>query len=532
MVSGVRGEETGAASSGTSAAVSGTAEGETAAGGGEAEDRFLVREYRVQGAKELPRVEVEGAVYPFMGPRRTVADVEAARAALEKAYHEKGFQAVAVEVPPQRVKGGVVVLRVLENRVGRLRVVGSRYFDLNQIKRMAPSVAEGKVVDFNAVTRDMLRLNSWGDRRVTPSLRAGIEPGTVDVELAVKDSLPLHGSLELNNRYSPNTTRLRLNASLTYSNLWQLGHTVGFSYQVAPEKPDDSTVYSGFYIARVPGVDWLSFMLLGTKQDSDVSTLGSVGVAGRGETVGVRAIVNLPSSGGLYHSVSFGVDYKDFNQDVEFGTETTQTPVTYYPFDLTYTATWVAEGKQTALDAGVTFGARGMGSDEAEFDENRYRADAGFIYFHGALSHERELAGGFEGFAKVHGQIANKPLLNTEQFGGGGLGTVRGYLEAETLGDNAVAGTVEVRSPSLLGFLGKEAYEWRLRAFGDAAWLTVRDPLPEQESSFRLASVGVGSEMKLFQYTYGSIDAAWPLISLNPTRAHEVHFTFRVWAEF
>ena len=40
-------------------------------------------------------------------------------------------------------------------------------------------------------------------------------------------------------------------------------------------------VYSGYYLARVPGVDGLSLMLTGTKQDSNVSTLGGIGVAGK-----------------------------------------------------------------------------------------------------------------------------------------------------------------------------------------------------------------------------------------------------------
>jgi hemolysin activation/secretion protein len=58
------------------------------------------------------------------------------------------------------------------------------------------------VPNFNQVEREIVALNQWLDRRVTPTLRGGVEPGTVDVDLKVKDILPLHGSVELNNRYS------------------------------------------------------------------------------------------------------------------------------------------------------------------------------------------------------------------------------------------------------------------------------------------------------------------------------------------
>ena len=60
----------------------------------------------------------------------------------------------------------------------------------------------------------------------------------MDIDLNVKDKLPLHGSAELNNRASADTKPLRVNASLSYDNLWQLGHSVGASFQRAPQAPD------------------------------------------------------------------------------------------------------------------------------------------------------------------------------------------------------------------------------------------------------------------------------------------------------
>ncbi len=99
-------------------------------------------------------------------------------------------------------------------------------------------MSEGKVPNFTDVTRDVVALNKLADLRVTPALQPGVEPGTVDIDLNVKDTLPLHGAVELNNRYSADTTPLRLNGSISYNNLWQAGHTINASFQVAPERPD------------------------------------------------------------------------------------------------------------------------------------------------------------------------------------------------------------------------------------------------------------------------------------------------------
>ena len=78
----------------------------------------------------LQQEQVEEAVYPFLGPARTASDVEQARAALGAAYETAGYPTVSVTVPPQHVDqtGGIIVMRVVERRVERLRVAGSRYF--------------------------------------------------------------------------------------------------------------------------------------------------------------------------------------------------------------------------------------------------------------------------------------------------------------------------------------------------------------------------------------------------------------------
>jgi hemolysin activation/secretion protein len=128
--------------------------------------------------------------------------------------------------------------------------------------------------------------------------------------------------------------------------------------------------------------------------------------------------------------------------------------------------------------------------------------------------------------------VADQPLVNSEQFSGGGLGTVRGYLESEELGDNGVFGTVEIRSPSLGEFLGKSVDEWRFYLFADAGVLSIYDPLPEQQSVFHLASIGAGTRLRLLDHLNGSLDFGLPLIDAADTTRYSPRFTFRLWADF
>jgi hemolysin activation/secretion protein len=508
--------------------------------------KLFIREYRVTGSKILTPVEIGDTVYPFLGPDRSLDDVESARKALEDAYHNRGYNTVQVQIPKQEGRGGIVFLEVVENKVGRLRVKGSRYFSLDAIRKSVPALAPGTVPNFNELQKQLIAVNQWPDRRVTVGeggRRAGVEPGTVDIDLTVKDTPPLHGSLELNNRYSPDTTPLRINGGISYNNLWQLGHAAGFSFQVSPEDTSQVKVYSGYYLARLPGVDWLTLTLQATDQDSNVSTISDTAVAGKGQTYGFRAGINLPPLGNknvtYVHSLTFGVDYKHYDQATTLGATSlaptaTDAPVTYFPISFVYSGTWLpADGRgATTLDLGVYFSFRGTGSADTEFDNLRFLARGDFIYFKGDLSHEHELPYGFQVFGKVQGQIADQPLISNEQFAAGGLSSVRGYLEGEVPGDNAIAASIELRSPSLLSWFSGKPGDLRVYGFFDTAYVTINDPLPEQTAYWTLASLGGGARLNLFDHLHSSLDAGFPLTTQTSTDAHHWLLTFRVWGDF
>jgi hemolysin activation/secretion protein len=511
-----------------------------------AAQHFDIDEYRVEGAEALPQIEVEEAVYPFLGPNRTEADVEKARAALEKSYHDKGLQTVSVSVPPQNALRGFVVLKVTESRVGQVRVKGSRYFDLDKIKGTAPSLRKGTLPDFKEVTKDIVALNQWPDRRVTPALRAGVAPGTVDVDLNVEDTYPLHGSLELNNSFSPSTTPLRASATLRYDNLWQRGDSASVTYQEAPLRLQDARVFSGSYVARTD-LNWLNVLVYGLKTDSDVATVGGANVIGPGHQIGTRAVITLPSRGELIHTLSVGADYKNFGQVINFGTAqaSISAPVEYVPLVASYNATFVGEGRQTAFDATFTAGLRGIGSDTDVFDNRRFKATPNFIHARLGLSHTQDGPGGMQLFLKVQGQAADQPLVTSEQYSIGGLESVRGYAESQVLGDYGFAGTVELRTPNLGPFLEQKLEnpqgepikfnpfnEWRFFAFADGGRTRILEPLTEQQAQFDLASYGIGTRIKFLKYLNGLALVGVPLITQQQTRAREPQVKFRVWGEF
>ena len=81
------------------------------------EDRFDIFEFQVEGNSVLPVLTIEETVYPFMGEKKSFKEIEKARQALEKAYHDAGYLSVLVDIPEQEVNAGHVRLKVVEAQV-------------------------------------------------------------------------------------------------------------------------------------------------------------------------------------------------------------------------------------------------------------------------------------------------------------------------------------------------------------------------------------------------------------------------------
>jgi len=490
---------------------------------------FDILEFQVEGNTKLTTRQIETAVYPQMGEKKTIADVDKARESLEKAYHKAGYLTVLVDIPEQDVDKKIVKLNVTEGKVGRLRVKDSHYFSLGRIKELSPSVKEGEVPHFPSVQADITRLNRTADKRVTPVMKAGKVFGTVDIDLKVEDKLPLHASLELNDRYSQDTTRWRLGGMIRYDNIWQRDHSLSLNFLVSPQNFDEVQVLSANYLMRFDESDMM-LAIYGVKSNSSVATVGGINILGKGTILGARLIKPLPSVDTYYHSISLGLDYKDFGQTVVFGSSF-DTPITYMPLSAVYTGAWQNALSSTQLTTGINFGMRGIVSDEAEFASKRVGAKSNFFIAKAELQHTQTLPKGFQGFAKIDGQFSGAPLISNEQYLAGGVDTVRGYLEAEASGDQALHSTIEIRTPTLFKSISW-MQDFKLSAFYDIAQIKTIDPLVGQSDKLTLSATGFGLRMKALKRLNVNLDLAWPLNDSGVTKSSDMASHMRLWYEY
>jgi hemolysin activation/secretion protein len=88
--------------------------------------------------------------------------------------------------------------------------------------------------------------------------------------------------------------------------------------------------------------------------------------------------------------------------------------------------------------------------------------------------------------ALLDAQYANEPLIPGEQFGVGGLASVRGFAEREITGDRGVMGRLELWSPPF-------GDRFRVGAFADAGYVSRLEPQAAERANTTVASAGIGA---------------------------------------
>jgi hemolysin activation/secretion protein len=490
-------------------------------------------EYRVLGNTLLAPRDIESLLYPLLGENKEINDVEAARAALEKLYHDRGFGTVFVDIPPQEVHEGIVRLHVTEASIHERKIEGARYFSERAITAALPASAEGTVPNLPALQQQLAAVNNQTpDRSVVPVLKAGPVPGTVDLDLKVSDKLPLHGSIELDDNYTVDTKPLRAIGSLSYGNLFQDFDQVSVQYQDSPQAPGEVGVINAGYTSR-PFLNGESLSGYFIDSNSNVSEVGAGanGILGKGKIAGLRWGFLTAQLGGSSQALTLGFDYKAFRNTITEGGGTAPlvTPIKYTELSVAYTGVWRWPLVDAALNATPTFGLRGLPNTAADFENDRYQARPDFFYLRWDSTLTLHPPAGYRLLFRLAGQNTNAPLISNESYSIGGIDGVRGYLEAEELGDSALKGTVQIQSP----FVSRHAMPlFDVFGFFDAGQTHDYDVLSGQPDRVFLDSFGVGLSLFPTRPINATLIWADPLKNGSYTQAHQSRGLFSVRGAF
>jgi hemolysin activation/secretion protein len=482
----------------------------TSAWGADAADdgaiRFEIARFEVQGNTLLPPAQVDALLLPFTGKTRDFGDVQRALEALEAVYHDRGYKVVTIELPEQELNNGVVRLRVVETRIGRVTVNNNRYFDEANIRRSLPALQEGSTPDLTRVSSNLRQANENPSKQVTMKLQGSDRADEIDAVLDVKDESPWKLLVNADNTGTEATGKTHVGVVLQNANLFGRDHLATLQYTSSAEEPGRVKVYgAGYHIPLYGSGDSLDFYASYSNVDSGTIAAGAfnLAVSGKGAVYGARYNQVLAKRGELESRLSYGIDVKAFKNSVQLSGTELGNDVTVHPLSIAYQASVPIKqgeaGGQVTLVRNIPGGANG-GKDAFAVRVGA-KDDYTILRFGGSVT--RALDGDWQLRAIANGQYSADALIPGEQFGAGGATSVRGFIEREISNDSGASLNLELYTPNLCRLAG---WNCRLLGFYDNAYIKRNHAQPGELTSTSIASTGVGARFVLSTYVNLQLD--------------------------
>ncbi|MFH1044846.1 MAG: ShlB/FhaC/HecB family hemolysin secretion/activation protein, partial [Pseudomonadota bacterium] len=456
--------------------------------------RFEIVRFAVEGNTLLKPQEIEKAVAPFVGGQKDFADIQRALEALEQVYRGYGYGVVQVMLPEQDITRGVVRLRVLEPRIGKVVVEDNKYFNESNIRASLPQLKEGATPNSHRIAQNLQLLGEHPVKKTMVLLKSGATENEVDATVKVTDENPLRFFATLDNSGTKETGRERVGVGFQHSNLFNRDHVLNMQYVTSPTRPNDVTILGAGY--RIPFYAQSSSLdLIAGYSDVNSGTLQNLfTVSGRGSIYLARYNLHLQKIGEFEQKISFGLDYKAFQNAVLLQGVGLVPDITVHPVSAAYSGLWRMTGAELGFYASVSQNLFPGGNDGADVDFKASRLDAraGYRIFRAGMNYNRSLPKDWQVRAVFTGQYSMDALVAGEQFGFGGPDSVRGFNIREVAGDRGHSTNLELYTPQLGALLGWKDVRMRALVFYDMGTTTRNSIQPGELSGQSGGSVGFG----------------------------------------
>jgi hemolysin activation/secretion protein len=509
---------------------------------------FPVKNLRIEGNTLLPDYELAALVAHLAGNERTLDALVQGASAVQQAYRSAGYGGVIAFVPEQDLSSSDIVIRVVEGKIAVVEILDNQRYDEANIRNSLPYLREGETPLIRVIDRDIQLTNENPAKEVRVTLAAGAKPGDVNARVQVAEEKPLRLLLGLDSSGTPGTSRFRANIGIQHANLWNRDHVGTFQFQTSPTNPDQVHVYSVGYRIPFYGMSAALDAFFAHSNVNSVATTtpaGPLGFTGSGDVGGFRAHRFLSRMGDYDHRVTFGWDWRHYNNNCSIGTfgsagcGIASADVTVLPLSLGYTGQ--AQGPRLSWGFNTTVSGNPGGSSEQEFRASRPGADRHYAIWRFSAFSNLTLPAGFGLAARVVAQYSPDALVPGEQLGIGGAGSalggvisVRGYREREVVGDYGSFLNLEGLGPDVGSFINLGGFNLRPLAFFDFGWVGNNNNTRcmINETSCTLAGVGGGIRLGYGRRFSARLDLGHALENGNQkaagtTRGHmAVNFSF------
>ncbi len=479
-----------------------------------------VKKFTVTGSTVFSEQQLTEAIANAIGPLPaagrliSLADLFKARSAITDLYNSKGYITSGAYIPPQTLQSGTIEIHVLEGSVEGIRVTGNRRLESGYISsRIGLATQTPLNRDRLLEALQLLQLNPLIGS-ISAELSAGSSPGSSLLELKVTEAKTTAATLTVDNQRVPSVGSVRGQVSGIEQNLTGYGDAISlaftqtagssaldFSYTI-PVSPHNTTLSLSAGISTSEVIE-APFDILKIQSNSSYF-----------ELTARHPLIQTPTQE-LALGLTFGrrSTRTTLLDNIPFpspGADTDgRTTASVFRFFQEYTkrSSQSVFAVRSQFNLGVNFLGATVNPDPP---------DTRFFSWRGQAQWVRLLAPDTLLLVRGDVQLSDRPILPIEQFGVGGVLSVRGYRQDLLLTDNGLFGSAEVRIPVLR--LPQQKMLLQVAPFLDLGKGWNNAPSVNPDPSF-LLSLGFGLRLQISNNFTARMDFGFPLIHVNSSNS-------------
>jgi hemolysin activation/secretion protein len=412
------------------------------------EVKVTIKGFRIDGNKSLSDEAIKETLKPWLGRTVPFQELQKAADAVAALYQTYGKLA-QVSVPPQKITDGIVILKVLEAKLGAVHVDmpnGPSRFTEDRARRYVTDANRlSEIVQTQNIERSIYILNETPGVAVSTQLEPGKNEGEVDLRLSLADTKPVRGKLEANNYGSRSTGMGQRIVNVTFDNPGTFGDQLsasnikssGSDYSVASYSvPLNSDGLRGSVTAS-----YLDFENVG----EFAFPKNEAASFGRSKTIGMNLSYPLLRSPGANANFSAGADRKMYiNKAVQSGEATSDYRIDNMIFSLSgnqfdaWSGGGVNSGSMTLTKGHLT-----VGSQTPTYSTN---TPTTFTKINLSGSRNQQIVPDKTVLSvSVSGQMASVDLDSAERFYLGGPNGIKAYPGSQGGGSQGAMINIEIQ---------------------------------------------------------------------------------------
>lgn len=377
----------------------------------------------------------------------SVKDVRALCAIIKAYYVQEGYFLTRVYLPPQEVKRGILLIEILEGRLGEVSIEGNEYYSTKFIDSYF-SRLKHQPINHGSMMKALFLLNENSDMSAGAILKRGKEQGTADMIVRVKDKWPTHMFVNTNNYGSHLNSKQRTGGRFDYGNLFVDGDKLSFA-AVTGSPIRKLRFFDGVYGALLSPSWGTRIELSYLYSDFHVSAFDPLHLKGRSQIGALKFLQPHLRTRALNLDYMFSFDVKQI-QNFALNQTSSFDKLREVTFAIRLDVVDSAKGRNF-FDFAFVQGIPNIlgGSSSVSSSSSRWGAGGLFSIFRFDYKRLQNLPLDCFILFNFNSQVTPYKLPLAEQFYIGGIDTVRGFPLAAGLGDIGYFLNFELRVPPL-----------------------------------------------------------------------------------